>query len=126
MAHQQFQSCIDACQACATACDHCATACLAEPDVQAMARCIALDMDCADICRLAAACMARGSEAANAVCDTCAHLCDLCGEECAKHKHDHCQECAAACRRCAEECRRMAGSGRTTARSSGKGATAHH
>src|SRR5690606_30568793 len=61
MAHHQYQSCIQACYTCAAACDHCATACLAEKDVKMMARCIELDMDCAAICRLAAAAMARGS-----------------------------------------------------------------
>ena len=62
MAHQQFQSCIEACNDCADACDHCAAACLQEQDVKMMARCIALDVDCAQICRLAASFMARGSQ----------------------------------------------------------------
>jgi hypothetical protein len=106
--HQTHQACIDACNACADACDHCATACLQEQDVKVMARCIALDIDCAAICRLAAGFMARGSEASKAICATCADICERCGEECARHQHDHCQQCAQACRRCAEECRRMA------------------
>jgi hypothetical protein len=108
MAHQQFESCISACNACADACDHCATACLKEDDVKMMARCIALDMDCAAICRLAAGFMARGSDFANQVCALCATICEACGQECAKHQHDHCQACAQACKRCADECRRMA------------------
>lgn len=108
MSHEQFQSCIDACNACATACDHCATACLAEDDPKMMARCIALDIDCAAICRLAAGYMARSSELSAQVCQMCADVCDACGEECGHHQHDHCQRCAEACRRCAEECRRMA------------------
>lgn len=109
MAHERFQECIDACDACAAACDHCATACLSEDDVKMMARCIALDMDCAQICRLASAFMARGSEFAAALCRQCADVCQACGDECAKHQNDHCQRCAEACRRCAEVCRRMAG-----------------
>lgn len=108
MSHQEHASCIAACNACADACDHCATACLAEDHVKMMARCIALDIDCAAICRLAAGYMARGSEFASAVCALCADICQACGDECARHQHPHCQECAAACRRCAEECRRMA------------------
>lgn len=109
MAHQQFQSCLDACNACADACDHCSTACLKEADVKMMARCVALDIDCAAICRLAAGYMARGSEFEKQVCGLCADVCEACGAECAKHQHAHCQECAQACRRSAEECRRMAG-----------------
>ena len=108
MALDNFQSCIDACNACATACDNCAASCLREEDVKMMARCIALDMDCSQACRLAAGVMARASEHAAAVCRLCAELCRACGEECGKHQMDHCQQCAAACRRCAEECERMA------------------
>jgi uncharacterized protein DUF326 len=107
MAHQQYRSCIDACNACADACDHCSIACLGEADPRPMARCIALDIDCAQVCRMAAAIMARGSEYAGATCALCALLCDACAEECGKHAHDHCRACAEACRRCAEACRSM-------------------
>ena len=108
MAHDTNQACIDACNACADACDHCAASCLRELDVQMMARCIALDMDCAAICRLAAGCMSRDSDFAVALCRQCAEVCQACGDECARHRHEHCQACARACHRCAEECRRMA------------------
>jgi hypothetical protein len=108
MAHEHFKSCIDACNDCALACDHCASACLKEPDVTKMARCIQLDIDCAQACRLAVAYMARGSEFAADVCDLCATVCEACAQECAKHPMAHCQDCAKACRRCAQECRRMA------------------
>jgi len=59
MPHEQFKSCIDACFACAEACDHCTASCLKEKDVQTTAHCVALDIDCAEICRLAAAYMSR-------------------------------------------------------------------
>ena len=109
MPHEQFRSCIDACNSCAEACDHCAASCLREKDVQAMARCIQLDIDCAAICRLATGYMVRGSELAGAICETCAEVCEACAQECAKHsKMEHCRQCADACQRCAEECRRMA------------------
>jgi hypothetical protein len=108
MNHQQYLACIAACNACADACDHCAAACLREDDVKMMTRCVALDMDCAAICRLAAGYMARGSELAQRICAMCADVCEACGAECAKHSHSHCQDCAQACRHCASECRRMA------------------
>lgn len=108
MPDQNYASCIEACNECAVACHRCASACLQEPDIKMMARCIALDVDCAGICQLAAAAMARGSEQANDFCSLCASICDTCGDECAKHAMGHCQECAATCRRCADECRRMA------------------
>ncbi|MFN7139742.1 MAG: four-helix bundle copper-binding protein [Limisphaerales bacterium] len=108
MSHEKYQDCIQACNDCADACDHCATACLSEDDVKMMARCIALDIDCAAICRLAAGAMSRGSELAAEFCRLCADVCRRCGEECRKHDFDHCQECADACERCAAECEKMA------------------
>lgn len=108
MAHQQFAQCIQACYDCADASDHCAVACLAEDDPKAMARCIELDMDCAQMCRLAAAYMARDSEFVSAMCGICAEVCEACGEECGRHDMQHCKECAEACKRCAKLCRQMA------------------
>lgn len=40
---------------CAAECNHYVTACLGEPDVEKLAHCIKLDIDCADICLLTAA-----------------------------------------------------------------------
>jgi hypothetical protein len=121
MAHQQYSSCIEACDQCAIACNHCSTACLQEPDVKMLARCIALDIDCAELCKLASAAMARGSEQAHAICALCAEVCEACGDECGKHQMDHCKECAAACRRCAQECRRMSQAPRPQAQSTSAG-----
>ena len=125
MAKQEFESCIEACDSCADACDYCAASCLKEDDVKAMARCIALDMDCAQICRTAAAFMARDSDYARALCQLCAEVCEACGDECAKHPASHCQECAQACRRCADECRRMAGMAQGGRQTTGAGAATH-
>jgi hypothetical protein len=108
MPHQQHLSCIEACHSCAVACNHCAASCLKEQDVKMMSRCIALDMDCAAICQIAAAAMSRGSEHAKAICALCADICQTCGDECAKHSMDHCQQCAKACLQCAKSCREMA------------------
>ncbi|EKS72715.1 hypothetical protein BURK_004662 [Burkholderia sp. SJ98] len=108
MTDHQYQLCIDACYACATACDNCATACLSEGNASEMANCIRQDMDCADVCRLAAAVIARGSQHVKDICSVCASICEACSAECDKHQHDHCKQCAEACRACAEECRAMA------------------
>jgi len=109
MAHQVNKACVDACNECADACDHCSTACLQEPDVQMMGKCIALDIDCAAVCRLTAGFTARGSTFAPQVCRLCAEICEACGAECGKHHTEHCQDCAQACLRSAQECRSMAG-----------------
>jgi hypothetical protein len=50
---KRYADCIAACQACVLACEGCASACLRESEVTAMARCIVLDRDCADLCRIA-------------------------------------------------------------------------
>jgi len=105
---QTNQNCVEACNACADACDRCAAACLKEPDVRQMARCIALDMDCAAICRLAAGFMSRGSQVSREICAACSDVCLICADECGSHPHDHCQRCADACRRCSDECLKMA------------------
>lgn len=108
MKTEAYKACIDACNACALACDQCAVACLHEADPKPMVRCIANDMDGADLCRMAAALMARQSAHAKALCSLCAKACDACAEECGKHAMDHCKRCAEACRRCADACRAMA------------------
>lgn len=125
MIQQQFQSCVEACNLCADACDFCAISCLQEADPKAMARCIALDIDCAQLCRLAAGYMARNSEAAQDICRVCAEICERCQEECARHQMQHCQECAQACGRCAEECRRMSSQSGQISSGVGSGMAAH-
>jgi hypothetical protein len=97
---------IRACNDCLTACMLCATACL-EEDATGMARCISLDLECAELCRLTASAIARNSEHMDAICALCAHACDTSSDECDKHNMDHCQRCAEASRYCAETCRHI-------------------
>lgn len=64
-------------------CDFCADACPREPEMSPMGRCIALDVDCAAVCRLAAATLARDSGCAPRFCAMCTEICEACGaEEC--------------------------------------------
>lgn len=107
MLNEIQDECLQACNDCAAACLACATACLSESDPKAMARCISLDMECADSCQQAARSIARGDEHMKAVCALCADICRSCGGECAAHQMDHCQECAKACARCVEACGRL-------------------
>src|SRR5215218_1566695 len=51
--------CIEACFACAQTCTACADACLGEQDIQMLARCIRLDLDCADICSATGSILSR-------------------------------------------------------------------
>ena len=106
--YEEYQGCIVACHACVVACNHCAACCLQEPDVKMLVRCIGLDMDCAQLCEVAAALMSGGSDFAGRLCALCAEVCQACADECGQHDMDHCQQCAEACRLCAAECRKMA------------------
>jgi hypothetical protein len=100
-------ACVEACCECATACSQCLTACLQEPYVNALTRCIALDVECAEMCRFTLAAVARGSEQLVVICRLCAEICDLCAEECSKHEHEHCRRCADACMKCSAACHQM-------------------
>lgn len=89
---------------CAQACEKCMAACLEEKDVTAMAHCIELDRDCAEICFLGAKLLMRDAEVAHQYLVVCEEACRLCAEECSLHEHEHCQRCAEACRRCQQAC----------------------
>lgn len=105
--YHAYKSCIDACLNCVALCQHCASSCLQEKDVDKMAYCIRLDLECATICKAAAEMMSYGSQHANAICQVCADICTACADECERHNMDHYRECAVACRNCAEECLSM-------------------
>jgi hypothetical protein len=105
--------CIEACFDCAQACTACADACIGEGDLQMLARCIRLDLDCGDICGTTGRILSRQTatepQMLQAVLRTCAEACRLCAEECENHAehHEHCRVCAEACRHCEEACNRV-------------------
>jgi hypothetical protein len=79
-----------------------------EEDIQMMARCIQLDMECSAICYGAAKLMSLDSEKVTAICSICADICEACATECGMHDNDHCRQCMYACSACANECRKVA------------------
>jgi hypothetical protein len=107
MGDSRLQACVEACNTCAEACDRCAVACLFEPNRNDLSRCIHLDMDCAEVCRLTAASVARGSELLDHVSAFCNDVCEACAAEAGSHSMDHCRRCARACLDCAAACRRV-------------------
>lgn len=106
MAHQENKDLLEKLHNCQIECEHCADACLSEENISKLSECIRLNRDCADICNLAIAYIARDSRRASSVVDLCAEICTACAEECEQHDHDHCRRCAEACRECAEACRK--------------------
>lgn len=106
-------ACIAACVECADACTICADACLGEQNVQMLARCIRIDLDCADICQATARILARQTEInlqlAVAQLQSTITATGICAEECEGHAetHQHCRVCASACRNCEQQCRQL-------------------
>jgi hypothetical protein len=109
-AHDLLSSCIEACYDCGLACNTCADACLAEPDVSAIAGCIRLNLDCADLCLATGRVLSRQVQpeggVLRALIDACVAACQVCGVVCETHgeHHEHCRVCAEACRRCEAAC----------------------
>lgn len=100
MEHQEL---IEKLQYCAAQCDRCHYACHHEKDKTSLERCMMLDQDCADICRLTAQLLERNSENAGLFLKLCHDICERCAEECEKHSSmEHCKKCAEACRQCSE------------------------
>ena len=107
--------CIDACAMCAQACTQCADDCLSEDGrQQELAKCIRLNLDCADICSTTSRIISRQTEydsnVSRAMLEACAVACRSCADECrqhAEHGMEHCAVCAQACRDCESACRAL-------------------
>jgi len=98
---------IKACFACEESCSSCADACLGEESPADMARCIRLDLICADVCGATGRALSRQGTPTGAVThllQACRSIAELCAAECGRHEHEHCQLCADACRACVEAC----------------------
>jgi len=102
---------IDALNDCYQACTADADADLGEDHVAALARCIRLCLDCADVCAATVSVTSRQLEydpnVTRTLLEACAIICKTCGDECERHAHlhVHCRVCLEACRRCEQACR---------------------
>jgi hypothetical protein len=103
-------TCIEQCFDCAATSTGCADADLAEEDVQELARCVRLCLDCADLCDATGRILTRQTEPdlglIGATLEACLVACRGCAEECEGHAahHEHCRICAEVCRRCELAC----------------------
>jgi uncharacterized membrane protein len=106
---------IDECLDCVQACVSDAEADLAEDHVDDLRKCIALCMNCADVCDATARVLARSGQWDQLVVDrllqACVRICTTCAEECAKHAdhHRHCAVCETSCRACIVACSALLG-----------------
>lgn len=105
--------CIEECVACAQSCTACADACTGEADPKTLARCIRLNLDCADVCATTGRMLSRqqqpDTELIRQQVELCALACRICADECARHAsmHEHCRVCMEACRRCESACKAL-------------------
>ena len=104
---------IDSCLTCLQACISCANSDLAEPDVEEMRTCVAIDQNCADVCDVTARVLSRPTYSDDFVVhrllQACVRLCTTCAEECHKHAHHHrhCAICEKACLACVYACNKL-------------------
>jgi hypothetical protein len=96
---------------CANTCVQCADACLSEQHTTDLAKCIRLNMDCADICATTSRVVSRQTEydanVTRPLLEACIAACRSCGDECAQHADymEHCRICSQQCRDCEQACR---------------------
>ena len=108
--NEPIARCIEECIECARACTVCADACLANEEVGKLRRCVALNLDCSDVCDTTAKVLSRASaqqlELTHSVLLACIQACRSCAAECERHadQHEHCRICAEWCRRCETAC----------------------
>lgn len=102
---------IEALEDCANTCTQCADACLAEQDLAMLAKCIRLNLDCADICSATSRVISRQTDydakVTRPLIEACIAACASCADECERHASmmEHCRICAARCRACEATCR---------------------
>ncbi len=103
---------IDSCNSCINYCESCVQICQLEADIINHAKCIELNLYCAEMCKNALI-FIKSSSSHNVsflskYCMLCAEICEACANENDKKLQiKHCMECAIACRKCAEECLRL-------------------
>jgi hypothetical protein len=101
---------IDACLACVQSCTSCADEDLAEDDVENMRQCIALCLNCVEVCDVTARLLSRPAHwnpfVIHRLLQACVRVCSDCAEECARHAHHHrhCAICERVCRVCVQAC----------------------
>lgn len=104
-----FKDCMYQCVATAISCEQTAANGLMEKNVQEFREWIALARDCADLCWLTSAMMARNSAHAPHLAKECAKACERCMKACERFEHTYCADLARTCRSCMQSCKVVAG-----------------
>ncbi|TGE29405.1 four-helix bundle copper-binding protein [Hymenobacter metallicola] len=90
---------------CTATCNECYSANLTSSLAAGRVRSILLTRDCADLCQLVAAFVARGSEHVQFLLRECAELCRACADEATQYDDDCSRRCTQACRQAEDACR---------------------
>ena len=108
MNDEAMNQCMKNCNECSEICMKTIMHCLQKGGDHASPEHIRLMMDCAEICKMSASFMARGSDHAGRIAEICAEICEKCAESCEAMADDsEMARCADICRQCAESCRSM-------------------
>ena len=103
----EMQTCIAHCSRCHEVCLKSAAHCLKERGDEWQL--VTTLLVCAEVCRLSADTMIRGSELHRTLCGACAEVCKRCAHACSAFERDALlRECGEACRACADSCAAMA------------------
>lgn len=106
--NNSLEECIDNCLGCYETCLKTAMYCLRAGGKHAAPEHIRLLLDCAEICKVSADFMIRGSELHKEVCGVCADICKKCADDCSSFEDDtEMQSCADICRLCEQSCTEM-------------------
>ena len=107
---KEVQKCVDACIRCYEVCTTTATYCMQQGGMHAELTQLLALLDCAEMCRVSANFMLRGSASHLSTCALCQEICTTCAESCEQIPEDDVlRRCAEECRACAEACERMTG-----------------
>lgn len=105
---ENSKRCIETLNTCTVRCDQCAAVYLNAEKPKTKGNYLTLNVQCAELCRIAAALLAQNSEYARDICKRCAKICLQCAKECGRFSDTHSQQCAEACYNCADQCDHMA------------------
>jgi hypothetical protein len=102
-------ACIRACVECHAMCLKTAGYCLARGKAPPQPGVVTVLQVCADICRVCADTMIRGSDLHGVICGACAEICANCAASCEELAGNaQVDECRQACLRCFDLCSAMA------------------
>lgn len=106
----EMEQCISDCSECFRVCTETMLHCLAMGGEHAEKEHIKKLLECAELCKYAAALMIMDAAASRRQCEVCIEACQSCAASCESigDNDEQMRHCAKTCHKCAESCRAMA------------------